>query len=357
MSVGTIAYKVEGDISNFHSSPADAEHFYQRHHDEAEKIAAAWNKGDGHGAKGHDVLVAKEFQFTRGLAGKKEDTWTAANRLAGDVNWRFFVAAGIAAFVSDDLMMLNPAAVRIEDFDSEGLTARPGYDWDRGKHLAELTQQVSATAWSVRPATVVYYAGRFGKPVAGRWLVHTVEQNLLDATDCTLTLVKPFPPRNEPATDVTTITRQDPVHGTGGAVRAVKWARSKLGHYKEEFGRNLGPELNALEQKFNMVGQPWCAIFATTAVSQGGVGKECRTAAVSDIRAWATAGTHGYERGFRKTPQPGDLLLFGDEHVAFVENVHRDSVTTIEGNTSANQVARLSRLTSSGDLVRPAYPS
>jgi surface antigen len=50
-------------------------------------------------------------------------------------------------------------------------------------------------------------------------------------------------------------------------------------------------------------------------------------------------------------------MCFGTEHVALVEKVTGDSVTTIEGNTSAGQVARRPRLSSTGDFVRPDYPN
>jgi hypothetical protein len=104
--------------------------------------------------------------------------------------------------------------------------------------------------------------------------VHTVEQNLLDATDTTVTLVKPLPARKEPAPEV--IERDVVNKAKGGAEKALAWARVKIGHYKEEFGQNRGRELDQLERRFNLVGEPWCAIFATTAVAQA-VGVQAKT--------------------------------------------------------------------------------
>jgi hypothetical protein len=48
-------------------------------------------------------------------------------------------------------------------------------------------------------------------------------------------------------------------------------------------------------------------------------------------------------------------MCFGSAHVALVEKVEGAKVATIEGNTSANQVARGTRGANEGDIVRPAY--
>lgn len=353
-SPGTIAYKVEGSRQNFPSDQAAEDH-YGQWRDEADAILRAWNKGSGTDASSDEVVRFRAYQFTRGLpGGKREDSFEAATRLAEEVNWRFYIAAGVAAFISDDRLITNRALITLDGPRDDGLLERPTYDWDHGKLAGEVEIRVNADRWSIPPGSVWALRGGFG-PVEGRWIAHTIEQNLLDSTDTTVTLIKPLPTKKEHAPEPiqTTSGDQQPA-ATSGAGRTLAWARSKIGHYKEEFGSNRGGELDALEQKFGMVGQPWCAIFATTAVSQS-VGTRCRTAAVATIRAWAQDGSHGYQRGFRASAKPGDLLCIDTQHVALVEKVRGDQLTTIEGNTSANQVARRTRSKSEGDLVRPDY--
>src|SRR5262249_46147199 len=124
---------------------------------------------------------------------------------------------------------------------------------------------------------------------------------------------------------------------SGSVVAALDWARSMIGHYKESAGFNRGPELDQLETEFGLgFGQPWCAMFATKAiVDHGGVDAAAKTASVDFINNWCAEGSHGYELGFKANPKPGDLMTFGDDHVALVEKVGRTEVTTIEGNTGA----------------------
>jgi hypothetical protein len=360
-TAGHIAYVVEGSRANF-GSDAEAEEHYQQHADEARKIIAAWGSADG--ADNDPVVTEREFQFTRGNDGEREDSWQAATRLAEVVRWRFFAAGGAVAFVSDDFLITLPAVLTIDGPTAPGLLSRPTYDRDNGKPVQQTVLRAHGNRWTVGPGSVVALA-RMGS-LNGRWIVGEIEQNILDATDLEITLVKPLPALKEPAPGIisrTTPTWTGDQDTLAGARRAVEWARSKIGAYKEEFGQNRGEDLDRLQTRFGLRGEPWCAMFATTAVTRGGVTDECRSARVAQIYQWAMAGTHGYQRGLRKNPKPGDLMLFDppspDDHVGIVENV-RDggtSVTTIEGNTSANQVARLRRVSSTGVFVRPDYPN
>jgi hypothetical protein len=358
-SVGRIVLEVEGSLQNFGGDVARGTAFYQAHHDEAVKIADAWNGGT-QSSSSDTVLRVKEYQFTRGIPGKRESTLDAAIRLAEEVSWRFFVAANVAAFVSDDYLLGSPALVVLEGIRDTGLLEPPTYDVDHGKVAQECTLRVDADAWSIGAGYVVVLRGDEFGLVEGRWITHTVEEDLKVATEpTTVTLVKPMAPRKEPAPDlIESTTSDDTTTGAGaGAARALSWAKSKLGHYKEDFGSNRGTELDRLEQKFHMVGEPWCAIFATSAVAQSGIGETAKTALVAQIRQWAQEGSHGYQKGFRAHAKPGDLLCLGTTHVALVEKVGSNgALTTIEGNTSANKVARLnSRNASDGALVRPDY--
>lgn len=351
MSAGEIATRVEAS-----GKPGS---FYHQHAPEARKIIAKWGGSDG--AETDTVTTVRAYQFRRGGPDNRgENSWDAATRLAEEVQWRLFAYAGEVWFVADDYLISKPASLTLEGPLAPGLLEPPTYDRDNGKPVQETTLRVSANRWSVRPGEVVTL-DELG-PLSGRWIIQSVEQDLLDATETTVTLTKGQKAKKEPAPEISqSSVVEDASDGPAGAERAVRWARSKLGHYKEEFGSNTGDELDRLQQNFGMRGAPWCAMFATTAVQRGGVTNDCKTAAVAQIYAWAQAGTHGYTRGTRATPKPGDLMLFDppnpNDHVGIVEKVNGDTITTIEGNTSANKVARLTRKKSTGVFVRPDYPN
>lgn len=146
------------------------------------------------------------------------------------------------------------------------------------------------------------------------------------------------------------------IHGAGAA--AVSWANQHIGKDAESLGSNLGPELNILESHFGMRGEPWCAMFATTAAARGGASKAVRSASVAQIRQWAGEGTHGYMYGLLPSQEarPGDLMLFGDQHVALVKAVGPQGITTIEGNANGSGgVVELHHSFSEGQIARPNY--
>src|SRR6185437_7460906 len=136
-----------------------------------------------------------------------------------------------------------------------------------------------------------------------------------------------------------------------------KWAEEHVGKFRESTGKNTGPELDALQKEFHTRAAAWCAEFATTAAMMGGANKAVRTASVATIREWAEAGTHGYKKGVGHTPHVGDLMMFGDSHVGFVQSVHGDKVTTIEGNTSGGKVEVIHRKAGEGTYATPIYRS
>lgn len=144
--------------------------------------------------------------------------------------------------------------------------------------------------------------------------------------------------------------------GAGGS--AVAFAEQHLGKYAENLGPNEGTELDQLEARVGLRGEPWCAIFATTAAVHGGASLASRTASVAQINEWAQQGSHGYQRGLLPTSQarPGDLITFGNEHVGVVKSVGRGRIVTIEGNANgAGGVREVVRNSSEGRIARPRY--
>lgn len=140
----------------------------------------------------------------------------------------------------------------------------------------------------------------------------------------------------------------------GGAASALSYARSKIGQAETQ-GENRGPYVDSLNKRFGLLGEAWCAMFTSVAVTQGGAPLSARSASVAAIRAKARAG-QGYVKGFVNPSQakPGDLILFGDQHIGLVESVGRNGITMIAGNDS-NRVQRRTVGTSGVTIVRPKY--
>lgn len=361
MSAGEIALRVEGSMSNFSSLQAGID-FYQAHHDEAKAIVDLWNGANG--ANDSQVLSYKGFEFTRGLPGQKETSGEAASRLAREVNWRFLALGGVAAMVSDYYLLTEPAALIIDRRDSRGRIRKPAdagllrwpdYDHDERKLVSEVTLDVVAAAWAVLPGQVVVL--RNLGTLSGRWICETFPFDVFDPTASTITLTRPLTPRKEPAPEAVTVETDsaDGSNTPSGAAGAVAWAKSRIGHYKEEFGANIGPELDTLEARYGMRGAPWCTMFTTTALIHGGLTKECRTALVADLRAWGRAGTHGFVKGFKATPRVGDVMLDGDQHSAIVTGVDGTTVSIVEGNNSAGTVGTRSIVKSQVQFIRPDW--
>jgi hypothetical protein len=85
---------------------------------------------------------------------------------------------------------------------------------------------------------------------------------------------------------------------------------------------------------------PWCAYFASWVTQRAGVPIGTRgrgIAGAAGVRAWA-------QRTGRwvRSPRPGDLAVYGSEHVGVVVSVAGSRMTTIEGNWS-DRVSRLNR--------------
>lgn len=146
--------------------------------------------------------------------------------------------------------------------------------------------------------------------------------------------------------------------GGGAGTGAVAFASQRIGRYQENRGANRGTDLDRLQARFGMTGQPWCAIFATTSAAHGGASRAVRTASVAQINQWAQEGSHGYHRGLLSSDKakPGDLLTFGNDHVGVVEKRLPDGrIRTIEGNTSTGGVRRVTRRPGEGMIARPRY--
>ena len=131
--------------------------------------------------------------------------------------------------------------------------------------------------------------------------------------------------------------------GTGGA-GALAAAQSQVGVSEQPPGSNDAPQI--AEYRTATAGSgvgPWCAYFTSWAAAQAGVplGEAGQGfGSVSALYGWAQRTGRATPAGPGVQPNPGDLIVWGGEHIGIVESVDPDgSIHTIEGNSS-NAVSR-----------------
>jgi hypothetical protein len=146
------------------------------------------------------------------------------------------------------------------------------------------------------------------------------------------------------------VAGSSPLEGTGMAAestpgsRIVAIAESQLGQTEQPPGSNESPAIAQYRTATagSIPGAPWCAYFASWAARQAGepIGAGGQGAgAVSDVWSWAQSTGRAIPNAPGVVPKPGDLIVFGDEHVGIVRDVlPNGQIQTIEGNYE-NKVA------------------
>jgi hypothetical protein len=126
--------------------------------------------------------------------------------------------------------------------------------------------------------------------------------------------------------------------------RIVAIAESQVGQAEQPPGSNESPAIAQYRSATAgaIPGAPWCAYFASWVARQAGepIGEDGQGAgAVSDVWSWAQSSGRAIANGPGVVPKPGDLIVFGDEHVGIVRDVlPNGQIQTIEGNYE-NKVA------------------
>jgi CHAP domain len=126
---------------------------------------------------------------------------------------------------------------------------------------------------------------------------------------------------------------------TGSGPEAmVAAARTQVGQAEYPPGSNESPAITEYRGAVQgaVVG-PWCADFASWSAAQAGIplgqnGEGFQS--VSALWSWAESSGRAVPASVG-TPQAGDLIVWGGEHVGIVESVDPDgTIHTIEGNSS-----------------------
>jgi hypothetical protein len=130
----------------------------------------------------------------------------------------------------------------------------------------------------------------------------------------------------------------------GPGARIVAIAETQIGQTEQPPGSNESPTIAEYRSATEgaIPGAPWCAYFASWVARQAGepLGFQGQgLGAVSEIWSWAQSTGRAIPNGPGVVPKPGDLIVFGDEHVGIVRDVlPGGQIQTIEGNYE-NKVA------------------
>jgi hypothetical protein len=124
----------------------------------------------------------------------------------------------------------------------------------------------------------------------------------------------------------------------GNAPGVVEAARGEVGQAEMPPGSNDSPRIAQYRSAVPGAGVgPWCAYFASWCARQAGtpLGEHGEGfGSVGALWEWAEHSGRAIPAA-AGPPQPGDLIVWGGEHVGVVEAVLPDgSIRTIEGNSS-----------------------
>ena len=295
MDAADIAAAVQGNAAGSRD--------YRPWSDEADKWIENYGGASGTdtGGASADSGTRRRYEFSRGQAGgEREDSWTAIQRLASEVQWRAFMDKGTLYFMSENRLMESRARYILSE-DSDGVHYID-FDVDQGRIDAEVRVSCSTELFDMRVGSVV--AIRNMGIANGRWLVSTVRQSLFD-NDAEVTLKAPTPKLAEPDTELTTgKTASQGDSATSGSLRdrIIKQAEKTL---TKTTGFNRYSQAGALTD------DPTPAAPARTDCSQWVRAVYLRAGAKDPgtyTGAMIAKGTRTSE------PKPGDLLV-GPAHV------------------------------------------
>jgi hypothetical protein len=257
------------------------------------------------------------------------------------------VESVLARVATIEQAIANPASMLAANAAATGGTAAPPIaesPTGGGASFAQALQ--SASAGGEDEATATGAALTLGAPYTspGAPVPYTSPSTPTYAGSATAGLVAPagYPLATGAGAPASALGDASSQSGLGAQI--VRIAESQIGQTEQPPGSNESPTI-ALYRTATagaIPGAPWCAYFASWAARQAGEplgsnGEGLGSAA--QIWSWAESSGRAIPNGPGVTPQPGDLIVFGDEHVGIVRDVlPNGDIQTIEGNYE-NKVA------------------
>lgn len=236
-----IAQDVQG------SATADGSN-YKQFQDEADAWVNAYHVlPDGSQSDTATYTVDKAYYFGRGYDSsggtiKGEDSWTAMNRLADEVNWRVFVRGNTVYYIADYELFKQKPVQHFARLDPTMIDT--SFDWDEGKLVNELALTVQRQDIPHGSTISIDGVGT----ADGRWLVWEVEREASGGFS-NLTCRTPQAAKKEPApeTDTTTTQGNPTARKTDAFSSLIAAMQSVSNHTKGyTYGGGHGPKLSTL---------------------------------------------------------------------------------------------------------------
>lgn len=215
MPIHMIAQSVQGSKFSDGSN-------YREWVEEAKKTVAAFSGSGAESTSGSSSRhYYKQEVFTRGVDGKKENTYQCADRLAKVVNWRFFVIGKrTVVFMSEPQLFKRPPRMTITP-DHPAVISGSG-DADVNKKTRTFRCDVRMKRWQAPPGSTVIVEG-WGVH-DGRYLVDEVDRSVY-SPQASVTLKRPENPKKEPRPEL--VSRNDT--GGGGVGLDLEALEGSLG--------------------------------------------------------------------------------------------------------------------------------
>lgn len=161
--------------------------------------------GDGTVSRARGASSSGAYEFSRGgttsSGDQEEDSWTAIQRLAGEVGWRAFVYRGIVTYVSDNWLMGRESLAIIDELHPAVNTIDFNIEANQidGLNISDVSVSVFADTFEARPGRVILITG-LGLVVRNiRWLVMNFSRSLFSPVG-QMTLASPTLKLYEPTT-------------------------------------------------------------------------------------------------------------------------------------------------------------
>jgi cell wall-associated NlpC family hydrolase len=268
---------------------------YAKWEDEATLTVNAYGKG------GTDVVTEKPYEFTRGVNGQREDTWTCLGRLADEVGWRRFAVSGTIYFVSEIKLFASRPRMRVSE-ETEGVD-QIDFDWDPGKKAQQATISCHLARWQAPPGSVTELLGQ--GPANGRWLVSSVRRSLF-ATAAEVTLRRPQAKKPEPAPETTT-SSFSAEGATTQREAIVEVARKALAEAPYAYKQRRPMHANLFSAKAKSEGID-CSEFVTLVYKAAGAPDPNE----NDYNGAGSTASLVRKGGQVASPKIGDLVFYGD---------------------------------------------
>lgn len=353
---GVIAYRVEGDLSNFNGDTTKATSFYSQWLPEAQTIMATWGSTTQAVALTSDVS-----QLTRGTSDNPdESSWDCIQRLAQEVNWSAFSNGDTLYYMDGPTLAAQAPSVYLS-LDKAGTTwtAKNPPDGDTAANVvSNLTHTFDNTAFLYQatrkkkgkvqrtsrirtpqtPSRVKlnllcgvldYRAGdvisfQNSGVINGRWIVEDTTRNTLADTFTQLTLGPPTAPNLEPAATTKGFelsgstglasTASSAITSPGTATGAVQAAQIALS--QQQANPSLYQYLEQVEPARNAVTSGLfgpaprvmdCSKFVTLCYKAAGLPDPNH----QGYNPFGNTGSLIAQCNITGNPQPGDLAFYG----------------------------------------------